>query len=304
MFPDRDLLHTDNLEPQGPSSDLTIDLLAQHRQQKSPAFVDQFPGIIRSSPCGNASGSDYTDARYYVDRAVPKEGSSVSDLLSASVDQFPGVSQCLTATNLAELADGTHRVSTGTVVQVFGLYTRGGTKLYIFNQPPAPVSVVVQITSTASGGGKYNGQILTGASSATSSGNLAMPEGLSASSSALILNEEEDGQSGHRLTSCYAIGQIVGTSGGQTVVMIRGALGATSGATSLSGSGTSADGTAWSKASNATPVTVTLQTRTFWDSTGGVLYGFSRTLSFDARGQLVSVSAESQYTIDTPTACS
>jgi hypothetical protein len=164
--------------------------------------------------------------------------------------------------------------------------------------------VVVQITGTAGGGGKYSGQILGGNSGAGTSGNLAMPEGLSGAGPALILNEEEDGLSGHRLAvPCYAIGEIVGVSGGQTVVMIRGALGATAGATSLAGSGVSADSGSWSRAGSGTPVTVTMQTRTVWDSGDGVLYGYSRNLSFDARGELVAVSAESQYTIDTPTAC-
>ena len=65
----------------------------------------------------------------------------------------------------------------------------------------------------------------------------------------------------------------------------------------------SGDSSTWSRAASAGPVSVTLQTRTVWDSAGGVLYGYQRTLSFDARGLLVSVSAESQVTIDTPTAC-
>jgi len=179
-----------------------------------------------------------------------------------------------------------------------------GLRQYVFTQPPTR-SVVVQISSSASGGGKYNGYILSGSSTAVSSGTLSMPEGLTAGATCLILNEEETGQSGNRLASgSYAVGQVVGNTSGTPIVMIRGALGSTTSPTSISGSGTSADSTTWSRSSDATPASVILQTRTVWDSTAGVLYGYQRTLSFDARGLLTSVSAETQVTIDTPTACS
>ena len=285
------------------ASELEENSVAQARARDWPALVEQFAAIVRSGPCAGTSGGDYTDARYYLDRAMPREGSSTSAALSATVDQFPGVAQCLTATNLAELGAKSHSLAAGTVVQVFVLSTRGGGRVYVFNQTPQ-AGVVVQIVSAAGGGGKYSGEILGGTSGAVASGNLAMPEGLGVAAPALILNEEEDGLSGHRLSiPCYAVGQIVGNSDGQTIVTIRGALGATAGATSLGGSGVAADSGSWSRAGNGTPVTVTLQTRTVWDSSGGVLYGYSRNLAFDARGQLVSVSSESQYTIDTPTTC-
>jgi len=278
-------------------------IVAKHDARDFPAFVEQFLGTIRSAPCGG--GTNYTDARYAIDRAVPAIGStSTPALLSTNPDTLPVSTLCITATNLAELSAGTHLLPVGTTVYVFGAIDRAGLRQYVFNQPPAG-ACAVQITGTASGGGKYTGIILTGSSSAVASGTLSMPEGLNGGASCLILNEEEDGQSGHRLAwSCYAVGQIVGSSDGTLVVAIRGALGATSGTTALSGSGTSADSTTWSRASNAAPVSIAMQTRTVWDSTGGVLYGYQRTLTFDARGLLVSVSAETQVTIDTPTACS
>jgi hypothetical protein len=267
-----------------------------------PAFTEQFLGVIRTGPCGG--GADFADARYAIDRAVPVIGSaSTPSVLATAKSTMPVSTLCITATNLAELSAGTHLLSAGTTVYVFGVINFAGLRQYVFNQPPAG-SCVVQITGTASGGGKYTGHLLSAASGAIASGNLAMPEGLGSGASCLILNEEEDGQAGHRLSpSCYAVGQIVG--GGTTpVVMIRGALGATSGTTALSGSGTTADSTTWSRASNGTPVSIAMQTRTVWDSTGGVLYEYQRTLTFDARGLLLSVSAETQVTIDTPTACS
>jgi hypothetical protein len=196
----------------------------------------------------------------------------------------------------------------GMVVQVFALYARSGTKVYVFNQPPAD-AVVVEITGAVAGGGKYTGRVLSGASSAVAAGNLAMPEGLGVpgSDNALICNEEEDTLGGHRLAiPCYGVGRVAGISHGLTVVMIRGAKGATNSPTSL-GDGTSgavaADTTSWSKASDGTPVTVWVQTRTLWDSTGGVLYAYLRSFSFDARGLLVSVSGENRITVDVPTPC-
>lgn len=267
-----------------------------------PAFVEQFLGTIRAGPCGG--GSDYTDARYAIDRAVPviNSGSTPAMILTTR-DTLSTSIPCIVATNLAELSAGSHLLSVGTTVYIFGVINHAGLRQYVFNQPIVS-GCVVQITSAGSGGGKYNGHILSGVSGAIATGTLAMPEGLSSGATCLILNEEEDGQSGHRLaTSCYAVGQIVGSSAGTPLVMIRGALGATSSTTALSGSGTTADSGTWSRASTGTPVSIPLQTRTVWDSSGGVLYGYQRTLAFDARGLLVTVSAETQVTIDTPTAC-
>lgn len=279
----------------------SLDLISA---QSRPAVVEQFLGTIRAGPC--SGGSNFTDARYSIDRAVPVIGSTSSaSLLTTARDLLPVATGCITATNLAELSAGTHLLAAGSVVYVCGVINHAGQRQYVFNQPPTGSgSCIVQITSTATGGGKYNGHIVSGASSASAAGTLGMPEGLSAGAACLILNAEEDGQSGHRLaSSCNAVGQIAGSSAGTPVVVIRGALGATSGATSLSGSGATADSSAWSRISTGTPLTVAMQTRTVWDSTGGVLYGFQRTLAFDARGLLISVSGETQVTIDTPTSC-
>ena len=142
------------------------------RQRITPAVAEQFTGIVRSTPCSSNSPGSYSDARYYLDRAVPRHTLSAGDPFDAEIDTLPGVRGCLTATNLAEIATGTHLLPVGTIVQVFALYTRArpGAKLYVFNQPP-PASVVVQITGAASGGGKYTGTIVAGSSTATSAEN-------------------------------------------------------------------------------------------------------------------------------------
>ena len=46
----------------------------------------------------------------------------------------------------------------------------------------------------------------------------------------------------------------------------------------------SADSTSWSKSSSGTPLNLWVQTRTFWDTSGNVLYAYLRQLSLDARG--------------------
>jgi hypothetical protein len=269
-----------------------------------PAFVEQFAATIRSKPCATNVTSDYPDARYFLDRAIATSDGSTP--LATQVDALPGVAQCLTATNLAELAAGTHLLAAGAVVQVFALYTRAGRKLYVFNQPP-PDGAIVLITGPAAGGGKYVGQVLGGTSSAVASGTLAMPEGLTAGDDALILNEEETGLNGHRIApGAFAVGRVAGRSNGTVIVVIRGAAGATAGATALgdgTGGSVGAQGTSWSKAADGTPVDLWVQTRTVWDSSTGTLLAYVRKVSFDARGVLYAISGENSVTVDVATAC-
>lgn len=274
-----------------------------------PAFVQQFLGIIRSSPCSGSS-TDYTDARYYIDRAAPPFGSKSTDELSAKAEQIPGITQCITATNLAELAADTHLLAKGTVVQVFSLLSRGtsGQTVYLFNQA-VEQAVVVRIMGNSSGAGEYEGQILTGTSDATAGSNLTMPAGMTVAgtSDALVLNSEESGVSGHRLaTGAYAIAVARGMtseSPARQIVVIRGALGRTDSPTNLPGGGVTANSSTWSRDGSATPLTMTVVTSVAWDSTSASLFANSRTLTFDARGMLVQVSAETQATVDSATVC-
>ncbi len=85
-------------------------------------------------------------------------------------------------------------------------------------------TITVKITSNASGGGKYNGRSVTGASTAVASGNLSMPEGMTVAGSddCLIINYAENGLSTHVLTtSSFHTGIKLGISGGLTVVAIN-----------------------------------------------------------------------------------
>jgi hypothetical protein len=85
-------------------------------------------------------------------------------------------------------------------------------------------AVVVRITGNASGGGKYNGRILTGTSTAVAAGTLAMPAGMTVpgADNALILNLYEDGKITHDLVAnTFHIGVPAGVSAGKTVVHIQ-----------------------------------------------------------------------------------
>lgn len=83
---------------------------------------------------------------------------------------------------------------------------------------------VVKVTGNASGGGKFNGRILTGDSTAVATGNLSMPEGMTvpAADNALVLSLYENGLSTHDLgINTYHVGVKCGVSGGKTVVVVQ-----------------------------------------------------------------------------------
>ena len=63
--------------------------------------------------------------------------------------------------------------------------------------------------------------------------------------------------------------------------------------------GTSSTNSGTWTAGGSNGVTVRYHTRTMWSGT--YLYGFYRDMVFDKNGRLYSVSAETRYTIDTPT---
>ena len=287
---------------------------AGHAHRAWPAKVEQFVGIIRGGPSSGGPTGDYTDARYFIDRALPKPDSTSTSLLSAIVDSLPGVAQTLTATNLAELPLGSHLLPVGTIVDVFVLYTRSspGEKVYVFDLKPE-TAVIVQISSAAGGAGEYSGKILAGIAAASAATDLAMPMGMTVppADNALILNLEESALAGHRLKNgSYSVGVIRGATADvppRPIVLIRGALGRTDSPTMLgstSDTGESAETTTWSRDTDATPVDVYLVSRVVYNPTGDqTLYSFMRKCSFDARGELVSVGAETRVTVDVTEAC-
>ncbi|MDB5353594.1 MAG: hypothetical protein JWN24_47 [Phycisphaerales bacterium] len=286
----------------------------EHVVRHRPAFVEQFVGVVRGGSCSMGGGNDYSDARYFISRSVPQHGMVANNLLETENETLPGVAGCLTATNIAELANGTHLLAAGAVVQVFALRTRAtpGAKVFVFNQPPV-AAVVVKITGPAGGAGEYNGRVLGGAASAAPGAALGMPAGMTSpgGDNALVLNVEEDGITGHRLKSgSYAVGVVRGSTAEtppRSIVFIRGGVGRVDSPTVIGGASEgseSADASSWSRDTNGTPVDIYMVSRTVYNEAGDrTLYQFVRKLSFDARGLLVGVGGESRVTIDVTEAC-
>jgi hypothetical protein len=116
-----------------------------------------------------------------------------------------------------------------------------------------------------------------------------------------ILASAASGKAGEII---WALNASTGMSyNGANVTWIEVGIGSKSSPATISGSGASADSTAWSINANGTPLQITVMTRVFYDNAAHVLYGFNRTFIFSSRGALVSVSAESQVTLDTLSGC-
>lgn len=182
---------------------------------------------------------------------------------------------------------------------------------------PGGNTVLIKITGNASGGGQYNGRILSGTSTADGSGNLAMPEGLTvpAADNAIVLNEDEDGQATHWLkTDTFAVGETRGTYSDKTIVVIpRGVPRIASPQTvgSSSEGSTTADTATWTRTATTSgtnygdiPLTLWVVGRVVYDHAGDEkLYAMVRSLTFTADGKLNAVSGETQVEIDAPEDC-
>lgn len=282
------------------------DLESASRPIPRPAHVEQFAAIVRASPCSSGGGSDYRDARYSLDRAIPQAGLGASDEFAGAAEQTPGIKACFTATNLAELDAGTHLVPVGTVVQVLGLPARqrGGAKQYVFNHPPTR-SVVVTISGAGGGGGKYSGNLLVGISTASPAGNLAMPEGMQPGPPVLILNPAEDGLFTHTLKPGTYHNATLLAPGIAQIDCVP--IGNTASPTTLGGTSEgseSADTSSWTRSTSGMPLDLYVVTRMVYNESGDqTLYQFVRKLSFDACGLLTAVSSEARVTIDATEAC-
>lgn len=183
--------------------------------------------------------------------------------------------------------------------------------------PQIGTDVLVKITGNGPGGGAYTGRILTGTSTATGLGTLAMPEGLTvpAADDALVLNEDEDGLQTHWLKAdSFAVGRVSGTYSDKTIVVIPRGVARTASpqAIGISPEGTTtANADTWDRSivtsgANYGDVAMNMQviTRVVYDHAGDEkLYGFYRTLRFAADGKLASVTAETRYEIDAPEDC-
>lgn len=127
---------------------------------------------------------------------------------------------------LADVADGdAAKLASGTSGAAKILWKESGTgtkwAVVFFGASVADPAVTVKITGTASGGGKYNGRVLTGTSTAIATGNLGMPEGrtLPGSDNALVLNAKERDTAKHSLSNGYYTGVAVGSTAGGLIIV-------------------------------------------------------------------------------------
>jgi hypothetical protein len=188
-----------------------------------------------------------------------------------------------------------------------------GTRQIWTTAPPIPA--VAKITSNLSYAGKYNGTIYAIPTTDDGTGDLVMPDGLTVGASCLVIYTQEDSANGtatatHRLE----IGSYpVGTYGGMSketpprpVIIIGSGRGRKDSPTVLNdntGGTVAALNDTWSRETDGTPVDEWYQTRTFWDQSAGILYGYLRKRSFDACGVHYATSAETRYIIDSPINC-
>ncbi len=130
------------------------------------------------------------------------------------------VSSVLTWTNVPSGLTGTLKTpcNTGGVVLIRQDFdnTTATTPVAIY-QAIEKLPVVVVLGSVISGaGGKYNGTIYGGTASDSGTGNLSLPDGLSAGASCLVVNQDEQGQPTHWAivgsSYNYAVGTYLGMS--------------------------------------------------------------------------------------------
>lgn len=156
----------------------------------------------------------------------------------------------------------------------------------------------------------YNGKSLTGASTQGSGSAFTGPGGMTVAGSVdcLVCSLFESGLVGNRVAlSSFGKGVIVGaTSAGLKIVYAQGGAGKTAGPTSLTGGQCTPDTNTWNRDSGTgagTPLTIEEITSLCWNTSTGILYANKRTKSYDARGMLVGVSAETAVAVDTAAAC-
>lgn len=181
------------------------------------------------------------------------------------------------------------------------------------------LTVLVKITGNASGGGKYNGRILTKpTTTAAATGTLVIADVgvVPSADNALILNEEEIDLLTHWLkTNSYAIGYLDGvTASGLTIIVIPKGDGKTTSPNTLGGStegSETASTDTWTRnivtsgtnyGDSALDIWITC--RTVYNHAGDKkLYDMKRKLSFDARGLLIAVSTETRVEVDAAVVC-
>jgi hypothetical protein len=185
----------------------------------------------------------------------------------------------------------------------------------------AIVPVVVKITATKGTGGQYDGTVMTGGLTLDGTGIYSLPGSLSAGDSVLVVNDDEYGNSTHWVElNSYAEGVYDGSSSTEgtprPIIRIQRAKYRTGSPGTLGSSSerVTPDTThTWDRTATGgsstnlgdQPVELWVGTGVWYDDSSGTpaLTQHMRKLTFAADGRLAAVSAETDYTIDTPDAC-
>lgn len=177
---------------------------------------------------------------------------------------------------------------------------------------PAILAKIVSVISSA--GGKYNGTIYGGTMVDDGTGNLALPDGMTAGDDCLVVNEDEDGQPTHWIKpDTYAEGFYGGMSTEDTprpIIRLLRAQYLADGANTLAiGTSETAYPDTWdrTRVTSGTDYGESVQvprvTRLVYDpASDQVLYQFIQTDTIAADGRLVSTTAEVRSAVDTPDA--
>lgn len=181
-------------------------------------------------------------------------------------------------------------------------------------QPPSQTDKLIRL-DTISAGGWYKGTLIYGGPvAAASDSNETLPDVGEAVSSAaihvIVENIPENGLGASNWLGPLPMYVWATDTGGWDnsspplrVYRCTSWAALTTSPTTINPSTLAADTTTWTRDTNYTPLAITVQMRTYWDTSGAVLYGYSRVFTFDAAGMLRSISAETRYNVDTTTVC-
>nr|WP_294560391.1 hypothetical protein [uncultured Rhodopila sp.] len=299
------------------------------------AFVDVARiGIIQKGPPAGSyqyasqfgGAKNFTTAQYWVGSATQSAGYGVGQFQPTNDPNYEPLGDAwMIATNLAEwnsTTGGTHLLQPGQPVVVFHVVTADQQDFYVFDQTPA-VNVVVQITSTIPGaGGKYNGTIYGGVMTDAGTGNISLPDGLTAGASCLVINFDEQNNVGtHWLITGSSYNYAMGVYGGMStettprpIIRIDRGDYRIASPNALSAPAPNVDSAAtdtWDRkrvtAGNRYGDAVSFQINARMgynpSDTNPVLGYFYRVATFAADGRLDTISAETFVSVNTPDSC-
>jgi len=263
---------------------------------------------------GPAAEADYTDARYWIEReimqatvfrALPTLSEDVTDA-EMDVGGLPGEPSVVTATNIAELAAGTHELAVGEYVWWWIVWARGdpSTRHYIFVRSVGDTGgIYLKLTSEEATEGHYGAKSFAldpGYTPLDPAGSPPVIDGTFAASEDVYAIDTSGYDGGWQLTLNDIVqGTQVGTTNetpARKVVVFDGARGRFDGSSGGLVPGIAATDN-WSRGAGTNDVTPTagavdisvLCVPPTYDAATNRITFKTRVLSFDAAGKLYAV---------------